>query len=92
MELVITSYSIHYTKLYDLNFVAIIGVLVGLLLGLKIENRNNVILWLLGALFISYLMGPTPYYEAIVITSYSIHYTKLYENNAVTFLGIFSGI
>ncbi|AEK20649.1 hypothetical protein [Methanococcus maripaludis] len=49
----------------NLNFVAIIGVLVGLLLGLKIENKNNVILWLLGALIISYLMGPTPYYESI---------------------------
>jgi len=49
----------------NLNFVAIIGVLVGLLLGLKIENRNNVILWLIGALCISYLMNPTPYYEAI---------------------------
>uniref|UniRef100_A9A937 Energy-converting hydrogenase B subunit J n=1 Tax=Methanococcus maripaludis (strain C6 / ATCC BAA-1332) TaxID=444158 RepID=A9A937_METM6 len=59
------NFALNQLMTLNLNFVAIIGVLVGLLLGLKIENKNNVILWLLGALFISYLMGPTPYYEAI---------------------------
>ncbi|ABR54838.1 conserved hypothetical protein [Methanococcus vannielii SB] len=49
----------------NLNFVAVIGILLGLVLGIKIENKNNVFFWLLGALFISYLIGPTPYYDKI---------------------------
>ena len=70
---VITSYSIHYTKLYETDRKKLVGAISEIL-----NTPTN------------YLGAPTFAYEignytidknglVTVITSYSIHYTKLYE-------------
>ena len=78
---VITSYSIHYTKLYDTvqNFLALTNAVnstdfLDLTLKLKFYYSRY------------YTSGSNPNdeYIAIVITSYSIHYTKLYDNPGIT--------
>ena len=72
---VITSYSIHYTKLYDpilLHF-TVLHLLFNLLwwwyLGGMIERHSGS-----GKLLLLMLVA-----GVFVITSYSIHYTKLYD-------------
>ena len=66
---VITSYSIHYTKLYDP------------FLGFFINNNNTI--EHIQLFFLLYTVNTiatyTYIYKSFVITSYSIHYTKLYE-------------
>ena len=73
-HLVITSYSIHYTKLYDPNFAPLYREL-GYEVAIETRMRKA----------ISFLKQRTPdvivaeFNFQSVITSYSIHYTKLYE-------------
>ena len=93
---VITSYSIHYTKLYDdyqqlsttgiqsesdlVNLINLVSSLSGL-----DEPGNAITADVNGGLGIRvghFGVGARAYAQA-VITSYSIHYTKLYENNAL---------
>ena len=64
---VITSYSIHYTKLYEKKHTAVRNLSGG-------ERRRVAI----GRAFF-YPSKVILMDEAFVITSYSIHYTKLYE-------------
>ena len=68
---VITSYSIHYTKLYDLpgEDAAEANPYVAVPIASGIGEARNAIIACSAALLI--VIG--------VITSYSIHYTKLYE-------------
>ena len=63
---VITSYSIHYTKLYELMLFGIMMVCVKTFMGIRISWRL--------LLLANHLKT-----KQIVITSYSIHYTKLYD-------------
>ena len=65
-DLVITSYSIHYTKLYDTAFIQRLELDAGYFL--ELFSRTV----LAASLHGRELRGG-------VITSYSIHYTKLYE-------------
>ena len=87
---VITSYSIHYTKLYETltgdrlaqpgNAWVRIGTSVRWLMqrfGLDPEPGQRVIMG-------GPMMGFTLPHADVVITSYSIHYTKLYESTAST--------
>ena len=70
---VITSYSIHYTKLYD--------ILVSVEAGLGVIAREagvRAFVRELGALNQA-LAAMAAEVFLVVITSYSIHYTKLYE-------------
>ena len=73
---VITSYSIHYTKLYDRilqQFVMLVGTP-------NLHHRWQ-----------EYRQG-TRMIQTIVITSYSIHYTKLYDSRLRQFfLGSHTG-
>ena len=70
---VITSYSIHYTKLYDLT--------------LALFLRGSKVAALIASVMVSNPLTFFPQYYfswqignwLLVITSYSIHYTKLYE-------------
>ena len=78
MRIVITSYSIHYTKLYE-SFKASKYSFVSLI----ITGLNPI-----SAIRLGIAISP------FVITSYSIHYTKLYDSaveNAYILKGIFSG-
>ena len=85
---VITSYSIHYTKLYDFGAAAHLGIFVTVLIALALgyDLREAACIGVIGAAdgpttiivtkqFAEELLGPI----MVVITSYSIHYTKLYE-------------
>ena len=74
MEHVITSYSIHYTKLYDLG-AALMSASLLIMVGLT--GYSSWMKAILGAdtwYVIAVMLAPIG-----VITSYSIHYTKLYE-------------
>ena len=79
IAVVITSYSIHYTKLYEL-------------LGLYLSEHEGAHHWLsvltdlhnrgvkdILIACVDGLKGFPEAIESIVITSYSIHYTKLYD-------------
>ena len=73
---VITSYSIHYTKLYD-RFLTRMGIV-------KYESHSGYISHIINEEDLSNVYTKTAgifhnYVNAGVITSYSIHYTKLYE-------------
>ena len=83
-ELVITSYSIHYTKLYELIsaagfllgipniFMAIsLGAFLGIMHGIYSARKNKTEL--------AETQIPAGVGLCTVITSYSIHYTKLYD-------------
>ena len=67
---VITSYSIHYTKLYDLQLVFSLNLLFWLLIRM-VKNTG-----LIRVINMARLIR----FWKTVITSYSIHYTKLYED------------
>ena len=71
---VITSYSIHYTKLYEAGIDNMFHRAV--VVGRKVRNLNY--FWLGTAMIIIYPI-PNGSFNRYVITSYSIHYTKLYE-------------
>ena len=73
MEVVITSYSIHYTKLYDIKSNKS-------LIKHEIAQRTKHQLRRMPNL--EFFIDDT--LEYIVITSYSIHYTKLYEGDPDT--------
>ena len=80
--LVITSYSIHYTKLYERfrGFAQPRRVLDGFDRKILIvrDPRDNVIsrlMWIVA----TRIGSADPQDAAAVITSYSIHYTKLYD-------------
>ena len=77
---VITSYSIHYTKLYDF-FLEILGFTFEM-----VFTGNGWGKYVLGSEFITnvlFILGFTFLFARFlglgVITSYSIHYTKLYD-------------
>ena len=103
---VITSYSIHYTKLYDMQHILIVvsSLAIGSLLGewwnleagaekmseylkKKLHIGSERFTEGLITAFLLYCIGAMTIVGAInegtggVITSYSIHYTKLYELN-----------
>ena len=79
VNIVITSYSIHYTKLYDTRNLA----------GGIVHNDAARKLQFVHQLFVEIRGFPLPenaggkvemrFLRGIVITSYSIHYTKLYD-------------
>ena len=85
-KFVITSYSIHYTKLYDPETDSLINLLT-----IPSKSGNNASplatirsffnLTPLTGSYISYTkpIGALTFSNLIVITSYSIHYTKLYD-------------
>ena len=64
-KVVITSYSIHYTKLYDYYRGARSGATAR-----TMNISRKLCIWIITSVSIT---------SAIVITSYSIHYTKLYD-------------
>ena len=78
-DFVITSYSIHYTKLYELGFSGNEAASIGIIGGADGPT----------AIFVTtklapHLLGPiavAAYSYMAVITSYSIHYTKLYDHH-----------
>ena len=88
---VITSYSIHYTKLYDaLHCVQVAGQQFTRLTVLRsphqvvftVPDRMAASFVILHPRSITYPTYPSPKGEGFtVITSYSIHYTKLYEDS-----------
>ena len=88
---VITSYSIHYTKLYELPFIAI-GIYLVFIMPNKKGKKSGSIHYYITNLRIIIMTDTRSLaikelsYEnlgnVIVITSYSIHYTKLYEQSA----------
>ena len=65
-DAVITSYSIHYTKLYEVPGKRVLEIGCGLGFGTQALAEA----------------GCQVLAVALVITSYSIHYTKLYEGDA----------
>ena len=71
---VITSYSIHYTKLYD---PVADKIMVSTALVLIVEHYNTILVTI-------------PALTMIVITSYSIHYTKLYDQVSLVGFGTFT--
>ena len=97
---VITSYSIHYTKLYDTGYLLgelavkvklpkISGyILAGILLNPDLSGimsdsfvEHTDPLLSISLSFITFSIGGSLSAGKLVITSYSIHYTKLYENS-----------
>ena len=78
--LVITSYSIHYTKLYDfvVSVVAISYYLIGIVAKLLEGMASYVPAF--DAKLASLFSIPVVVLLVCVITSYSIHYTKLYDS------------
>ena len=80
MSIVITSYSIHYTKLYDELLPKIIEakpeIPVIMISGL---NQVEVAVECVKAGAFDYFVKASEQERLLVITSYSIHYTKLYE-------------
>ena len=101
MLIVITSYSIHYTKLYDGAYLAIFGAVITIVLNVVlvplcgyVGSAWATLVCYFSMMVLSFYWGQK-YYKVpydlknagfyfllalIVITSYSIHYTKLYEN------------
>ena len=96
---VITSYSIHYTKLYDFGQYILIPLLILYLVILYVYGGTIIYTWNWPKGIVTYLISCVscigifttlvvfPYAQndgspwlRNVITSYSIHYTKLYEN------------
>ena len=96
-KIVITSYSIHYTKLYELSgthmvYNALAATAVGKALGLShkeiadgiaqvkaLGGRNNIIQTSKYIIIDDCYNANPVSMKAAVITSYSIHYTKLYD-------------
>ena len=90
-QFVITSYSIHYTKLYDIFSINNLSYetlddIMSDIEQLKIINDKKVAVntapietEISGVYFLDLALLQTEFPEISVITSYSIHYTKLYE-------------
>ena len=85
MSNVITSYSIHYTKLYE-NTIELFLILVGAMAIwggiMQIAEKSgitNKLSYFFKPIAKLLFKGINPDGKAFVITSYSIHYTKLYD-------------
>ncbi|MCS3900704.1 hypothetical protein [Methanococcus voltae] len=49
----------------DIMYISIIGIIVGFILGLKINEKLKLLHWLVLGLFVAFLLGSTPYYQEI---------------------------
>ncbi|MDK2790984.1 MAG: energy-converting hydrogenase subunit [Methanothermococcus sp.] len=63
-------YGMAFNGLFSINtmFLSMVGIVLGVLLGVNIKQYNSLLFWLITALFISYLIGPLPYYGNLPIS------------------------
>lgn len=63
-------YGMAFNGLLSINtmFLSIVGIALGILLGVNIKQHNSLLFWLIMAFFISYLIGPLPYYGDLPIS------------------------
>ena len=87
---VITSYSIHYTKLYESDAEILVGgesnnsvgyFIRPTLIQVKRPDYVTMCEEIFGPVLSVYVYPDAKWDETFVITSYSIHYTKLYDSH-----------